>query len=264
MRKDFNILSIVLATTRMKSLFLALLTATLLMCRADAVELAPTKLRVLFIGNSLTSVNDLPGLIAGMAASSGRELTAVRNLVGGATLEKHWNDGKALARIKEGHLDYVVLQDLSKQAYADRDSMFRHGRLFDAEIRKIGAQTVLYMTWPLEDSLNNYGAIAEAYTALAKELNATLAPVGVAWHAVAHEHDKPTFQLYRTDHKHPTPSGTYLAACVFYRVLFGAPSAGLPNHIELNGKVVVDLPRDEAAALQRIADATPLSSGQGR
>lgn len=254
---------LILSEIIMKPLFLALLTATLLMCRADAVEPRPTTLRVLFIGNSLTSVNDLPGVIAGMAASSGRELTAVRNLVGGATLEKHWNDGKALAKIKEGHLDYVVLQDLSKQAYTDRDSMFRHGRLFDAEIQKTGAKTVLYMTWPLEDSLNNYGAIAEAYAELAKELNAILAPVGVAWHAVAHENDTPAFQLYQRDHKHPTPSGTYLAACVFYRVLFGAPSAGLPNHIELNGKVVVDLPRAEASALQKIADATPLPNERG-
>src|SRR5437879_4469961 len=89
---------------------------------------------------------------------------SVRNLVGGATLEKHWNDGKALSKIKEGHLDYVVLQDLSKQAYADKDSLLRHGRLFDGEIHKIGARTVLYMTWPLDDSLNNYGAIADAYT----------------------------------------------------------------------------------------------------
>jgi hypothetical protein len=244
----------------MKSFLITLIAAAAFVYPTIAAEPAPTKLRVLFIGNSLTATNDLPAMIEGMAKASGRELASVRNLVGGATLEKHWNDGKALGKIKEGHLDYVVLQDLSKQAYADKDSMFRHGRLFDAEIQKIGARTILYMTWPLDDSLNTYGAIADAYTALAKELHATLAPVGVAWHTVAHEGEKPAFQLYRPDHKHPMPAGTYLAACVFYRVLYGAPSSGLPNHIELNGKVVVDLPRDEAAALQKIADATPLDT----
>ncbi len=244
----------------MKSLLLVLLTASLLLIRADAAEPAPTKLRVLFIGNSLTSTNDLPGMIAAMAGSSGRELTAGRNLVGGATLEKHWADAKALAKIKEGHWDYVVLQDLSREAYLNKDSMFRHGRLFDAEIRQVGARTALYMTWPLEDSLNNYQTIADAYSTLAAELKACLVPVGVAWHAVAHENAKAAFQLYVPDHKHPTPAGTYLAACVFYRVLYGAPSAGLPNRLELNKKVLADLPKEEATALQAIADATPLTA----
>ena len=75
-------------TESMKSFFLhALIAVSFIVCiGAGAAEPAPTKLRVLFIGNSLTSTNDLPGMLAVMAESSGRELTAGRQIVGGATL----------------------------------------------------------------------------------------------------------------------------------------------------------------------------------
>ena len=246
----------------MRSFLLRLLVAAVLFSHgiAAAADTAPTKLRVLFIGNSLTSTNDLPNMLAVMAESSGRQLTVGRQIVGGATLEKHWNEGKALAKIKEGPWDYVVLQDLSRQAYTDKEVMFKFGRLFDVEIRRAGARTALYMTWPLESSLKDYKVITDAYSTLADELQARLIPVGVAWHEVANENSPPAFRLYVADHKHPTATGTYLAACVFYRTLYDAPSAGLPHHIVWKEKVLVDLPKQDAAALQKIADEIPLTA----
>lgn len=233
----------------------------LMSCACSEEPLAPAKdpkkLHVLFIGNSLTSKNNLPGIIAGMAAASGRELAFTAHLVGGATLKKHWTDGKALGKIKEGHWDYIILQDMSRESYVDRDAMFQYGRLFDAEVHKAGSKLVLYMTWALEDAADKYPAIVEAYTTLGKELHAQVVPVGSAWHTMSSE-TKPASQLYVADHKHPTASGSYLAACMFYRVFFGAPSGGLPNKIEWKQKPLLDLPPDEAAALQRIADATAI------
>ena len=222
-----------------------------------ASSTAPKKLTVLFIGNSLTSRNNLPGIVAAMAASQGRELAFTAQLVGGATLKKHWDDGKALAKIKEGHWDCVVLQDLSRESYVDRDAMFKYGRLFDTEVRKAGSKTVLYMTWALENDSGKFPAIVEAYSALAKDIHAQRIPAGTAWHTVTAE-TPPAVQLYVADHKHPTPAGSYLTACVFYRALFGTPSAGLPNKIEWKTKLLADLPQDQAAALQKIADTTDL------
>jgi hypothetical protein len=246
----------------MKSLLLSLLSAALLVCVSRAADQPPQKVRVLFIGNSLTSTNNLPVMLSVMAKSTGRELVVGRSIVGGATLEKHWTDGKALKKIQEATWDYVVLQDLSRQAYEDKDAMLKYSRLFDTEIRKAGARTVFYMTWPLEDSLKDYQTIVDAYTSLADELQAGLVPAGVAWHAVAREGAVPSFQLYKPDHKHPMPAGTYLTACVFYRAFFGVPSAGLPAHIEEAKEVMADLSKDVAAGLQKIADETPLTALQ--
>jgi len=246
----------------MKTLLFAFLAATLLIPFAGAADPPAKKLNVLFIGNSLTSTNDLPAMLAAMAAAKGQELTYGRNIVGGATLEKHWNEGKALKLIKQGKWDYVVLQDLSTQAYKGKDSMFKNAKLFDEEIRKVNARTALYMTWALENSPENFPALSEAYTTLAKELKATLIPAGEAWRVISNATEKPAFPIYKTDHKHPVPAGTYLAACVFYRVFFGAPSTGLPGHLEWQKKVVADLPKEVTDVLQKAADSVALTKAE--
>jgi hypothetical protein len=110
-------------------------------------------IRVLFIGNSLTDFNDLPAQLQTLVSEaypSGRSLRYESITPGGCTLQKHWNDGKAAARITQGHWDYVVLQEQSQIPFSDRQQMYHYARLFDREIKKVGAKTVLYMTFPLQ------------------------------------------------------------------------------------------------------------------
>src|SRR5438067_8134003 len=92
--------------------------SSLMMLFALAVWLAPAaasageELRALFIGNSLTFVNDLPGMLAELAkAGRQKPLYHDQETPGGCNLEKHWKDGKALAKIRSGRWDYVVLQE---------------------------------------------------------------------------------------------------------------------------------------------------------
>ena len=71
-------------------------------------------LKVLFIGNSYTYVNDLPSLIVGLAdAAGGRKIQTDQYVVGGYTLEQQTNDPKAIAKIRERKWDMVVLQENS-------------------------------------------------------------------------------------------------------------------------------------------------------
>src|SRR5437016_11818169 len=60
-----------------------------------------TPIRVLFIGNSYTSVNDLPAVVKALAEADGNKPSLIvdQHLVGGATLEQHWNDGEAARKI---------------------------------------------------------------------------------------------------------------------------------------------------------------------
>ena len=59
------------------------------------------ELQVLFVGNSFTYVNDLPKMVAELGKAGGqRPLHYERETPGGCTLEKHWKDGKALAKIQ--------------------------------------------------------------------------------------------------------------------------------------------------------------------
>jgi len=70
-------------------------------------------------------------------------------------------------------------------------------------------------------------ALDSAYTSLAKELGALLAPVGPAWQRALV--DSPQLRLYQKDDSHPAPLGTYLAACVFYSLIYGKPAESLPG-----------------------------------
>ena len=74
---------------------------------------------------------------------------------------------------------------------------------------------------------------------IAKQLRATVAPVGVAWRdALAAD---PELVLHTADKSHPNPAGFCLAACVFYATLLGKSPEGLPGQLVRNGKPLVKL-----------------------
>jgi hypothetical protein len=70
-------------------------------------------LKVLFVGNSFTARNDLPGLIARLAAARGKPLEHRLISAGGASPRQHWNAGGSRKAIQEGRYDRVVLQEQS-------------------------------------------------------------------------------------------------------------------------------------------------------
>src|SRR4051812_44654659 len=104
-------------------------------------------MKALFIGNSFTARNDLPGMVAQLAAAAGERLEHRLLTISGASLRTHWNKGEALREIQAGGYDRVVLQEQSTLPLTNRLRMHENVRLFDAAIRAGGARTVLYMTW---------------------------------------------------------------------------------------------------------------------
>src|SRR5262249_37571105 len=74
-----------------------------------AQSAAPKPLRILFVGNSLTSTNDIPGRVAKVARALGRGATIESVTHPTYSLEDHWNDGGAAVAIAKGW-DVVVLQ----------------------------------------------------------------------------------------------------------------------------------------------------------
>jgi hypothetical protein len=224
-------------------------------------SLSPTNrkpLRVLFIGNSYTYFNGGMGTLVQSLASAvkgGRGLEFVEVTKGGQTLEGHWNDGKALAQIRKGGWDYVVLQEHSLRPLLDRDKMYTYAKKFDAEIRKVGAKTVFFETWARKNRPEMQSGLDLAYTGIAKEVTAMIAPAGMAWRTALK--DKPALSLHIGDMSHPTPAGSYLNACVIYETLFGRSPEGLPRTIRTAaGKVLVNLSDGDAKLLQQVAYET--------
>ena len=199
-------------------------------------------LKMLFIGNSFTARNNLPGLIAQLAAAKGKKLEHRLISAGGASLRTHWNKGEAQQVIAAERCDYVVLQEQSTLPLKNAARMHENVRLFDAAIRAAGARTALYLTWARQHEPQSQQTITDAYAEIGAELGATVVPVGVAWQRFLAKHQAPV--LHDQDQSHPTLAGSYLAACVFFAVLYGESPVGIKIQTDgLNPK--------DAALLQR-------------
>jgi hypothetical protein len=201
-------------------------------------------IRILFIGNSFTQRNDLPGLLTEMAAE--REVNVEQELIsaGGASLRTHWNAGRAVQAISSGGYDYVVLQEQSTLPVKNANRMAENVRFFDEVIRQANSKTVLYMTWARQHAPESQKAITDAYNSIGKELKAIVVPVGAVWQAYLATHDQP--RLYDRDQSHPSFAGTYLAACVFLAKLLKINPVG----IEAGG---ASLDESESKGLQAAA-----------
>jgi hypothetical protein len=237
---------------------------------STSIPLAPTPLpptptvtgttQVLFVGNSLTFVNDLPGVFAELARSGGLEVEVDMSAQGGWTCADHATSAVTLDKIEQQDWDYVILQEQSTlPALADQreGQMVPAVRLLNEKIRAGGANTVLFMTWGRRDGQPGAGFqdfsemqahLQAGYMQVANELDVWVAPVGVAWQqGLAQE---PQLSLWQGDGLHPAQEGTYLSACVFYAVLFQQSPEGLSYRGEL--------PEERARFLQMIAAETVL------
>jgi hypothetical protein len=202
--------------------------ALALLLAAPAAGDEPKPVRVLFVGNSYTYVNDLPKMLAELARAGGQApLAHDRETPGGCTLEKHWKDGKAAHKIQAGPWDYVVLQEHSLRPLTDRRLMFDYAARLDGEVKKAKAKTLLYQTWARQDTPEKQPELSRAYLDLGRELKADVVPVGAAWERALKEGAGPA--LHSQDRSHPSKAGTYLAACVFYGVIYGKSPEGLPG-----------------------------------
>ena len=192
------------------------------------------KLKVVFIGNSLTFVNDLPKVLTKVAASASPDWTisaGQNHLPGGSTLKNNWHSysvstrsTEALDLITRVKPDLVVLQDQSSGPELDK-----YPELWHAWIRGAGARTVLFMTWGKGDFggklFRQTGDTLESkYNKAGAQLGATVAPVGTAW---KRHYAKSKVKLHSGDALHPSPHGTYLAALVFFSTLTGQDPTGL-------------------------------------
>ena len=213
-------------------------------------------MNILFIGNSHTYLHYMPQMLGELAqaADSGVQLNIDQVTGEGAGLQWHWNNAPSRDKIRSGSWDRVVLQDRSGGPLEEFESFQAHARLLDEEIRRQGAKTVFYMTWANKSRPRTQKIIADAYGQIATELGAVLAPVGLAWEKV--QALDVELNLHHIDDRHANPSGAYLTACVFYAVFFNASPEGLPATLQIEGKIRLDLAKDRAVFLQKIAYET--------
>jgi hypothetical protein len=240
-----------------------------------AAAKGPRPTRVLFLGNSYTYYNNLPAMLVKMAQAGGMGIVETGMVApGGWRLKDHWEKGDAHRVLREGEWNFVVLQDqslLGTNGYLDgiprvgSDEIFRPFALnWAAAVQDLGAVPIFYLTWARKSTPEDQAALNYAYFRTAKEAGAKVAPVGIAWAEVREKH--PEIELYVADGSHPSPAGSYLAACTICATIFGRNPRGLPakiggHPVNLDTEkvdadktqVLVDLPLAEAKILQAAA-----------
>jgi hypothetical protein len=205
-------------------------------------------LKVLFIGNSLTYYNDLAGLVQAFSAKEEHPLYIDAVTFPLASLDWHWNHTAAREKIREGNWDLVILQQYSTAAADDPQGTVEQYARFGAEVARIGAKPIIFQNWTRSNREGDYDRMLSTYKQVQGSIGGTFAPIGEAWRIARHEH--PEIKLFQPlDDRHPTVAGTYLTACVLYKVLYGKPAVGLP--VELPG---LKLDAATARTLQGVAD----------
>lgn len=183
---------------------------------------------ILFVGNSYTYANGgLHSHVDSLLSERFPDLHAITEeyTVGGATLKDHFNDQDLRMLILSRDWDLVVLQEQSLRPIEDPELMWEFAFRLDSLVTESGGLTSFFMTWPRENAPGTLGDLEYAYLYAGAHLDASVAPVGTAWLlALGME---PSLDLWEDDMSHPTISGTYLAACVYYSLLTGESAQGM-------------------------------------
>ncbi|MBO7376562.1 MAG: hypothetical protein J6V01_05595 [Clostridia bacterium] len=223
-------------------------------------------LDVLFLGNSLMYYNDMPQIFESVARGAGKKVSVTSVTLGSATMSDFASEStevgaQAIPLLKNRKWDYLVIEPsrrISPYEETVKNAEFESAAKLKALADAAGATTVLYAVWG-----NNNGTVVEykaasptsiseagshtmsraAHTKFMEEISAELSQklggVPVAHAGYAFENfisANRTVNLYHTDERHPSPDGSFLAACVIYATVFGESPDGTSYTMNLSSE----------------------------
>jgi hypothetical protein len=210
-------------------------------CGSSAHPLGPVSTRpyrILFIGNSLTYVNDLPGMLAGLARSveDRRPIETESVAYPNFALEDHLAQGDAARAIRKGGWDVVVLQQGPSSLPESRANLVEYSKRFAVLIRAVGARPAMYGVWPEAARIQVIDDCIESYRVAADSIDGLLFPAAKSWKS-AWQID-PSLPLYGPDAFHPSVLGTYAAAATMLAVVLERSPVGWPGTFQTPGGIV--------------------------
>jgi hypothetical protein len=197
--------------------------------------IAQQETSVLFIGNSFTFYNYMPGILKDIASANGKTMHVDTAVTGGKDLKFHSGRQRTYEMIKSKKWDYIVIQGHSNE-FAQPDGKvdtltlpFAKKIIDSIRLHSPCSRVLFYMTWgykngnPKWKAIANYDSmqlrIERQYLRFADLFNAGVVPVGMVWKEVRDSY--PFINLYDPDRFHPILTGSYLSACTFYTTIFG-------------------------------------------
>lgn len=205
-----------------------------LFATSSAVSAQTEPIKVLFIGNSYTHMNDMPSMFDKISNQAGMNVLVEKCAQSGASFKVHSERPEVYESINKRKWDYIILQGYSREltfepSEIDTATVPYLNKIMDS-IRKNNECTnvLFYMTWGYEDgyhereNVNSYlkmtHKIEEGYRYLSDVYNAPVVPVGMVWKEVK---ALEAMDLYVKDRAHPSKYGSFLIASTFFQSIFG-------------------------------------------
>ena len=161
-------------------------------------------------------------------------------------MEKHAAAEETRKKISGSKWDFVVLQEQSQiPSFPDAEArMGEPVKTLAALAKKSGAKTLFFETWGRRDGdkrnrkddsfAKMQERLTKGYAAAAKSVDGKVVPVGTVWAKLVRD------DFWVKDGSHPSKSGAYLAACVFYGAMFDES----PEEAKVLGGLGANLPRE--------------------
>lgn len=175
-------------------------------------------MRILMLGNSFTSTNNMPQMLA---ERTGAEV--VQHTRGGARLAEHLNTKTRLGArtqtaLQDEHWDYVILQEMSNGPVTTPKRFFSSVGELCHLIRQNGSIPILYATWAYQkdgaklasmgtDYDEMFHQMHDAYHQAAEQNHVLIADVGQQFYELTNLQN-----LYAADGVHPNVLGSQIAA----------------------------------------------------
>ncbi len=206
------------------------------------------EINLLFMGNSHTSANGLPDMVATIvrAARPGKTVAAVE-APGWMFLGERATDTPSIKLLHEGTWSFVVLQ---AQEYSSSGTFSYPTDGAEALVRmtrESHAVPILFPEWPRR-GIDESQRIYELHVSIARKEPACVAPIPQAFDLALARH--PDLVLHADDGNHSAPAGAFLAALVIATTM----TEFAPDRLAFLPQIAIDAPTQEK--LRLVASAT--------
>ena len=234
----------------------------------------PASHSVLWLGNSYTWRNDVPGLVTALASADGFSLHTESHAESSWTWKLHASSDETLSKIRSRKWDTVVLQEQSERPAQSAEVVCENSvpylDILAKEILDNNPDTMIqfYLTWgrphgdqeECDNGLTQFCSYSKMQDALTNTYSdfacmkavSRVAPVGEAFRYIHDTESQSTFlSLYADnggDH-HASMAGSYLSAATHYAAMLNTSVVGNTGEVE-------GLDTDTITMLQRVASDT--------
>jgi hypothetical protein len=181
---------------------------------------------VLMFGNSHTSANDLPGMLAAMlrAGRPGKTVSVV-NASGFLFLEERLNDTASMALFNSRKWNVIVLQAQKYSSSGQFQYSIEEAVELVRRTRAMQALPVMFPEWPRR-GIDETARIFDLHVDIARRQPACVATIPQSWDLAALR--LPSLVLHAEDGNHAAAPGSFLAALMLYATMTGNSPANLP------------------------------------